>query len=632
MRTNVFAKIIPGLAIMLIFSACGQNSAAVKENAEIPLREVKVQTIASAEVLKKTLTYPATLIAGENFKILAKTNGNATEVNFQPGDRVHAGQILMRIDDNSGSQKNTNQVEQARLAMEQTRQSLELAQKNYQNLLATTQKDLESSALNTTYAQQTQNNTAESVAANRKNATLAVENANINLEQAQNNLDDKRILLDQNLTDAQLNAEITMSGINDGLGAILRGLDTAFDFDTQNDIVLNYKSSLGVLDTATLTLAEDRYKRNKNDFNMYLKNTPTDTDSHLQALLTLTTDFQKTLETAWDVLEKSVTSTDLPLNSVSGTSLSSLRSLVSGYQSQINGYSAQLRGSEQTLSNLRLNRDSTLSSLQKAVTIAEKQVQIAMENLRNLNASLDTQQDQTDLAAELRQNEFENLKLKLDLQLESARTQKEQAELQYQNATLSWNTLADSALIKAPVDGIVSQKTVEAGSAVAAGQTLVVISPEGQIKAQFYLDKKYQPYVSLGQAVLLKDGHAIVAESQVTVIAPQAENLSKRFLVEVAVTQKNEDLLLGTLLTAELEVSLTSQKNGFFLPLSAVNIGQNSKNILLIKNDQALSVPVTLGETEGDFVEVFAEVASTDQVVISGNKLVTDQEKVKIIK
>lgn len=617
---------------MLVLSACGQNSVAVEESVETPLREVKVQTIASAEILQKNLTYPATLTAGENFKILAKTNGNATEVNFQPGDRVRAGQILMRIDDNSGSQNNTNQVEQARLAMEQARQSLELAQKNYQNLLATMQKDLESSALNTAYAQQTQNNTAESVAANRKNATLAVENTKINLEQAQNNLDDKRILLEQNLADAQLNAEITMSGINDGLGAVLRGLDTAFDFDSQNDIVLNYKSTLGVLDTATLNIAENQYKTTKNNFNAYLKNAPTDTDAHLKELLALTQDFQKTLEFAWEVLEKSVTSTDLPLSSVSGTSLSSLRSLVSGYQSQINGYSAQLRGSEQTLSNLRLNRDSTLSSLQKAVTIAEKQVQIATENLRNLNASLDTQQDQTDLAAELRQNEHENLKLKLDLQLESARTQKEQAALQYQNATLNWNTLADSALIKAPVDGIVSQKTVEAGSAVAAGQTLVVISPEGQIKAQFYLDKKYQPYVSLGQAVLLKDGHDIVAESQVTVIAPQAENLSKRFLVEVAVTQKNEALLLGTLLTAELEVSITSQKNGFFLPLSAVNIGQNSKNILLIKNDQALSVPVTLGETEGDFVEVFAEVASTDQVVISGNKLVTDQEKVKIIK
>lgn len=628
MPKSPLSKISLLLSVMLLFSACG--SVETPTDSVVHLREVKVQTAKESKYLQRTLSYPATITASQNFKILAKATGNAKQVNFNLGDKVKAGQILMRIDDSSGSQNSVSQVEQLRISMEQAKKSLDLAQKNYQSLQASMQKDLQNSALNQDNAKLTQENTLKSTDANRANADLMVENAKINLEQAQNTLEDKKILLAQNLTDTETNAVTTISTVSDAFSSILRNLDASFDFDSKNEISLNYQSSLGALNSATLNEAENAYLQTKREYESFLISAQGETATRLDSLLVLIDSLDTTLANVWKMLENTITSNDLPLSSSAGTSLGSLRSLVSGYQTQVNGYKNQINGAKQALISLKLNQTSTVSSLEKAVAIAEKQVRIAEENLKNIDSSMDTQQNQTDFAVDLRQNEYESLKLKFAFQLQSAQTQKEQAQLQYNNAQLAWSSLVDNYLIKSQIDGVVSQKLIEEGGAVGPGQVIAIISQNNQSKAQFFMDGEYLPYLHLGQSVKLTDNDGMTLNSKINAISPQADSLSKRFLIEVIPEKSAQMFPMGTVLTAEITLKILPTKQGFYLPLSAVNIGQNEKSIFLIVGEKAQRLPIELGNVEGDFIEIIADLKDTDLIVVDGNKLITDQEKVKI--
>lgn len=124
---------------LFALSGCGAKDAELeaagteKGNGPIP---VKIQTVSESKSLERTVNYPAIISGERETNIVAKISGTARGVNFNLGDKVSAGRTLLSIDDTdirgskSASGLNSNQIEQASLAVEQAEESYKLAKKN----------------------------------------------------------------------------------------------------------------------------------------------------------------------------------------------------------------------------------------------------------------------------------------------------------------------------------------------------------------------------------------------------------------------------------------------------------------------------------------------------------------------
>src|SRR3989339_1400902 len=134
------------LIFAILLSGCAKKE---EEKNEIDNRkEVKVQTYAESKTLKQSISYPALVYAEQEAKIVAKMSGTVRNVKFNNGDSVRAGQELARIDDANSSKTgsygfNDTQVRQAQVGVSQAAAAYALAEKNYQNLLLSSQRDLE---------------------------------------------------------------------------------------------------------------------------------------------------------------------------------------------------------------------------------------------------------------------------------------------------------------------------------------------------------------------------------------------------------------------------------------------------------------------------------------------------------
>jgi hypothetical protein len=113
-------------------------------------------------------------------------------------------------------------------------------------------------------------------------------------------------------------------------------------------------------------------------------------------------------------------------------------------------------------------------------------------------------------------------------------------------------------------------------------------------------------------------------------ISPQADNLTRRFLVEIKL-EEGKDLVSGTVVDVALNLTInTEQKEDIILPLSTIEIGQNGNNVFVIENDLAKKIPVSIVKVIGELAEVKIEAPKETKIIIEGNKLISEGQKVRL--
>jgi len=206
---------------------------------------------------------------------------------------------------------------------------------------------------------------------------------------------------------------------------------------------------------------------------------------------------------------------------------------------------------------------------------------------------------------------------------------REIAEIQVENAELALEAAINSRQITAPISGVVTSRQVSAGDAVTLGQVLATISKTNLSKVQFFVDQNELPNFSLKSTVTINDGQKDIAALIVN-ISPQADSITKRFLIEAMPTGK-EKLLIGTVVSVSANVRQSAMRpDALILPLSAVTIGQNESYIFLIENEAAKKSAVDILSVSGETVQVRTDIPEESQIIVEGNKLLKDGDKVEI--
>lgn len=564
-----FAKKIlmsASLLSLLFLTACGQPVAQAP-NEEKPTLEVKGQTVAQSRSVKQRFEYPALVLSQEEAKIIAKTSGTVKQLNFKLGDSVTAGSLLARIDDiNQGGSLGSGLNSSQ---IRQARLAVEQAEINKRNISLTSAETL-------------------------KSAQISYDTAKIATEQARLSLENRQTGSNQTSEDAEINANTTASSVADASGSILTGINSITNFDPTSVSESPYKNNLGVSNYQQGIDAKNIYLATKELYDKYQSASFSDVKTKVNEAIKLIEQTNRLIS-----ITKKYVDSSLVGGSLTQTILSGFQTAVAGYQTQINTALAQINGAKQALENNQINNDTNLDALAKAYEIAKQQEKNAAQALNTQKAGI---------------------KSSLDA-----------ADLQYRNALLALQSLIDIHQVIAPISGKITQNSVSLGDTVSPGQQLAIISSGQTIKFQFYVDEEVLKKITPDQGVIIKNNSGKEIAGKIVSLGGQADPLTKRFLVEVApLNFQPSDFTLGTVVNISISVEEKSASKNIILPLSAIEIGQSSNAVFTIEEGLAKKIPAEIVKINGETAEIKTALSDSAVIVVDGNKLIQEGDKVTL--
>ncbi len=213
----------------------------------------------------------------------------------------------------------------------------------------------------------------------------------------------------------------------------------------------------------------------------------------------------------------------------------------------------------------------------------------------------------------------------------NTRTVRDIAKLQYESAQIATQDALDSHTIRAPFAGVITSRLIDRGESVSAGQTVATLSATGKINVDFFVSQEELRTVSIGQSVTIvpRQGNPFV--TTVTRIAPAADPVTRRFLIEVDLGALRADVPTGTIVDVALSVTRTPEQSGDILvPLASITTGQNENYLFTADGGVARKRVVTVKKIAGEWAEIAGDLPSDARIIIDGSKRVQDGSPVSV--
>ena len=209
--------------------------------------------------------------------------------------------------------------------------------------------------------------------------------------------------------------------------------------------------------------------------------------------------------------------------------------------------------------------------------------------------------------------EFDEVKARE--QAASARRALAQAGLaQAQAALAQAQTTLGYTRVRAPFDGVVTEKRTDPGTLASSGMTLLVVEDQRRFRLEASVNEADIHLVKLGQAVpvTLDSLPGAQFSGRVAQIVPAADPASRAFVVKVELPA---DARLRSGLFGRAHIA-RGQRQAILLPRSAVlDRGQLQGIYVVGADDLATLHYVTLGKADGEQVEVLSGLQGGERVV-----------------
>jgi multidrug efflux system membrane fusion protein len=196
----------------------------------------------------------------------------------------------------------------------------------------------------------------------------------------------------------------------------------------------------------------------------------------------------------------------------------------------------------------------------------------------------------------------------------------------------------DYCSIRAPIDGRAGKALVTAGNVMTANQTdLVVINQIAPVEVTFAVAEQHLPAVQRGMAqghpkvVALTSGvEGQSVEGELVFVDNNVKASTGTIELKAAFKNDRQVLWPGQFVNLELEVGVDRQ--GLVVPSAAVQQGQESAFIFVVKPDKTAGMrKVTVVRTVGEEALIGGGIESGAQVVIDGQSRLTLGAPVEIV-
>ena len=198
-------------------------------------------------------------------------------------------------------------------------------------------------------------------------------------------------------------------------------------------------------------------------------------------------------------------------------------------------------------------------------------------------------------------------------------------------------SLSDCEL-RSPLDGQVLNRNIELGSLVGTGTAGFTIAETQSVKAVFGIPDTVLASVTLGKKQAIQtETYSQSFIGQITAIAPQADQKSRTFQVEVTIPNSQGLLKSGMVATLILGQARLSTPL-LVVPISAiVSAADGSKtfSVFVVNEEAGKNVAhrrtVQPGAAFGNMVSIARGVSLGDHVLLNGATLVNDGQAVRVI-
>ncbi len=279
----------------------------------------------------------------------------------------------------------------------------------------------------------------------------------------------------------------------------------------------------------------------------------------------------------------------------------------------------------------------TLANITRQIEEAEIAAERARLDFERAQALFDSQS--------MTKSEYDAAKSQYDLSKAKISTAKSQlavvkAQIAAAQAAQTAATITrDDTLLRAPINGLLLERSVEVGELISPGKAAFVLADTSVVKAQFGVPDLDVQNLQTGSALTVALDALPGREftGQITSISPSADQKTRLFEVEVSIPNPDQLLKVGMIASLSL-VSAPSAETVPVVPLNAIvrSKDQPDQYTLFVVEDQdgkprGRLRTVMLGDAFGNRVAVKSGVNVGDRVITSGSARLVDGEAVQVI-
>jgi RND family efflux transporter MFP subunit len=188
-------------------------------------------------------------------------------------------------------------------------------------------------------------------------------------------------------------------------------------------------------------------------------------------------------------------------------------------------------------------------------------------------------------------------------------------------------------VVKAPFDGVITLRNIDAGALISSGNTLLFrIAQTGKLKMYVNVPQSWVSSVRQGQAARIRASGVSGREFTGTVArtANALDPTSRTLLVEVTVLNSDGVLMPG--MSAQVDLSTTRRDAPIAIPADTLMIRANGAEVALVRPDGTVHVQkIEVGRDYGDRLEVLNGLKEGDMVVQNPGDVVREGLKVEYL-
>jgi HlyD family secretion protein len=203
----------------------------------------------------------------------------------------------------------------------------------------------------------------------------------------------------------------------------------------------------------------------------------------------------------------------------------------------------------------------------------------------------------------------------------------------------------EKTIIRAPFDGVVIAKNAQMGEMVAAGAfsgqptggAIVTLADFASLEMEADINESNLSRVAAGQPALVSvdavPDHKY--RGVLRQIVPTADRQKAVVQAKVKLVDPDDRLVPDmsarvTFTTQDVSEEAASAPPRLFVPSSAVLQEGGRAFVLTLRDERAVRVPVTLGETRGSLREVTSGLTGSESVVVAGAEAVRPGDRVRV--
>lgn len=189
----------------------------------------------------------------------------------------------------------------------------------------------------------------------------------------------------------------------------------------------------------------------------------------------------------------------------------------------------------------------------------------------------------------------------------------------------------DYTYIRAPIDGVISERMVKLGNTIDTGAPLFRVTSLDPLVAYVYVPEREYRSIQAGQPVGIEidalPGERIVAD--VTRVSPIVDPETGTFKITVEISDVERRLKPG--MFGRIAIVYDQRSNALKIPRSALLEESGGTSVFVVEDGVARRKPVRTGYTDRGMVEILEGLNDNDAIVSVGQVGLRDDSKVTVI-